>query len=222
MVCRVDVLIDRVDEPGSSCLIMFEQPMRDRRAERREATRAEILEAAWGLARENGLAGLSLKDVATRIGMRPPSLYWYFDSKHAIYDAMFAEGNRTLLERLAAEDWPGEPRALLRRLAAGFVEFGVEDPARAQLLFQRTIPGFEPSVESYTLAVEVLERGRSLLATAGVTDPADYDLWTALVAGLASQQLANEPGGDRWLRLVDEAVDMYVDHVLPNRTRRRR
>ena len=60
--------------------------MRDRRAERREATRAEIIEAAWTLARENGLAGLALKDVAARIGMRPPSLYWYFDSKHAIYD----------------------------------------------------------------------------------------------------------------------------------------
>ena len=196
--------------------------MRDRRAERREATRAEIIEAAWTLARENGLAGLALKDVAARIGMRPPSLYWYFDSKHAIYDAMFAEGNRTLLDRMAAQDWPAEPRALLRRLAEAFVEFSMEDPARAQLLFQRTIPGFEPSAESYALAVEVLEQGRSLLAAAGVTDPAHFDLWTGLVAGLASQQLANEPGGDRWVRLIDEAVAMYADHVLPKGTTRRR
>ena len=196
--------------------------MRDRRAERREATRAEIIEAAWTLARENGLAGLALKDVAARIGMRPPSLYWYFDSKHAIYDAMFAEGNRTLLDRMAGLDWPAEPRARLRRAAEVFVGFAMEDPARAQLLFQRTIPGFEPSAESYALAVEVLEQGRSLLAAAGVTDPAHFDLWTGLVAGLASQQLANEPGGDRWVRLIDEAVAMYADHVLPKGTTRRR
>ena len=196
--------------------------MRDRRAERREATRAEIIEAAWTLARENGLAGLALKDVAARIGMRPPSLYWYFDSKHAIYDAMFAEGNRTLLDRMAGVGWPAEPRARLRRAAEVFVAFAMEDPARAQLLFQRTIPGFEPSAESYALAVEVLEQGRSLLAAAGVTDPAHFDLWTGLVAGLASQQLANEPGGDRWVRLIDEAVAMYADHVLPKGTTRRR
>src|SRR6478736_1670143 len=102
---------------------MIEGPTRDRRAERREATRTEILDAAWALARSEGLAGLSLRDIATKIGMRPPSLYWYFDSKHAIYDAMFSDGNRTLLARLAAQEWPDEPRALLRAVAHIFVEF---------------------------------------------------------------------------------------------------
>lgn len=201
---------------------MVVEPTRDRRAERREATRAEILEAAWELARERGLAGLSLRDIAAKIGMRPPSLYWYFESKHAIYDAMFAEGNLEMLRRMAAEDWPDEPRALMRRLARIFVEFSSEDPARSQLLFQRTIPDFEPSAESYALAVEVLDGGREILADAGVTDPASFDLWTAVVGGLASQQLANDPGGDRWLRLVDDAVDMYADHVIPTRPARRR
>src|SRR5438874_13722738 len=110
-------------------LLMVDVPTRDRQAERREATRAEILEAAWALARENGLAGVSLRDVAARIGMRPPSLYWYFDSKHAIYDAMFADGNRALLARMDETEWPTEPRALLRQLGGGFVEFGVEGPA---------------------------------------------------------------------------------------------
>jgi AcrR family transcriptional regulator len=201
---------------------MIEQSTRDRRAERREATRAEILEAAWQLAREQGLAGLSLRDIAAKIGMRPPSLYWYFESKHAIYDAMFAEGNLELLRRIAAEDWPNEPRARMRRMARIFVEFWSEDAARSQLLFQRTIPDFEPSAESYALAVEVLERGRKVLAAAGVTDRANFDLWTALVAGLASQQVANDPGGDRWLRLVDDAIDMYADHVRAKRPARRR
>src|SRR5712664_4034531 len=100
---------------------------RDRRAERREATRAEILDAAWQQAREQGLAGVSLRDIAAQIGMRPPSLYWYFDSKHAIYDAMFAQGNRQLLDRLAEQEWPTDPRAILRLCARVFVEFSAED-----------------------------------------------------------------------------------------------
>jgi len=202
---------------------MSVEPTRDRRAERRESTQAEILGAAWELARAQGLAGLSLRDVARRIGMRPPSLYWYFDSKHAIYDAMFAEANRQLLARLAEQDWPADTRALLRLTARVFVEFSAEDVERYQLLFQRTIPDFEPSPGSYDLAVQVFEQMRARFAAAGLSDPAQFDLWTALVAGLAAQQTSNDPGGDRWLRLVDEAVDMYADRVLgkpaPRRTR---
>jgi AcrR family transcriptional regulator len=205
-------------------LTMTVEPTRDRRAERRESTRAEILEAAWELARSQGLAGLSLRDVARKIGMRPPSLYWYFDSKNAIYDAMFAEGNRQLLARLAEQDWPADPRALLRLTARVFVEFAAEDVERYQLLFQRTIPDFEPSPGSYALAVQVFEQMRARFAAAGLSDPAQFDLWTALAAGLAAQQTSNDPGGDRWLRLIDEAAGMYADHVLgkpaPGRTRR--
>jgi AcrR family transcriptional regulator len=195
---------------------MTVEPIRDRRAERRESTRAEILDAAWELARTQGLAGLSLRDVARKIGMRPPSLYWYFDSKHAIYDAMFAEANRQLLARLAEQDWPADPRALLRLTARVFIEFSAEDVERYQLLFQRTIPDFEPSPASYALAMQVFEQMRARFAAAGLADPAQFDLWTALGAGLAAQQTANDPGGDRWLRLIDEATDMYADHVLGN------
>src|SRR5215813_1465478 len=193
---------------------MIAGPIRDRRAERRESTRAEILKAAWELARTQGLAGVSLRDVARKIGMRPPSLYWYFESKNAIYDAMFAEGNRQLLARLAGQDWPTDPRALLRLTARVFVEFSAEDVERYQLLFQRTIPDFEPSPDSYALAVQVFEQMRARFAAAGLADPAHFDLWTALTAGLAAQQTSNDPGEDRWLRLIDEAADMYADHVL--------
>ncbi len=200
---------------------MTVEATRDRRAERREATRAEILEAAWELARTQGLAGVSLRDVARKIGMRPPSLYWYFESKNAIYDAMFARGNQQLLNRIAEQDWPSDPRALLRLTARVFVEFSAEDVERYQLLFQRTIPDFEPSPGSYALALQVFEQMRDRFAAAGLSDPAHFDLWTALAAGLAAQQTSNDPGGDRWLRLVDEAADMYADHVLGCATTRR-
>ena len=187
---------------------------RDRRAERRESTTSEILAAAWELAGTQGLAGLSLRELADKIGMRPPSLYWYFDSKNAIYDAMFLQGNRQLLARMAEVDWPSDAKSILRVCARGFVEFCIEDSPRFQLLFQRTIPGFEPSPEAYAVAVEVVEQMRARLAAAALTDPAAFDMLTALVSGIAAQQIANEPGGDRWVRLIDEMIDLYADHFI--------
>jgi AcrR family transcriptional regulator len=191
---------------------MVVEPMRDRRAERREATRTEILDAAWELVRAEGLAALSLREVAAKVGMRAPSLYSYFDSKHAIYDAMFAEGNLELLRRIEATTWDPDPRAAFRQGARLFVEFSTEDPARYLLLFQRTIPRFEPTAESYAPAELVVAFSREQFAAAGISTQ-EFDLWTALVAGLSAQQIANDPGGERWLRLVDDCVDMFLDHV---------
>ena len=200
---------------------MLETPTRDRRAERRDAVTAEILDAAWEIARTEGLAGLSLRDVAARIGMRPPSLYWYFESKRAIYDAMFIQGNKQLLARLTEQEWPDDPRAALRLCARLFVEFSMEDVARYQLLFLRIIPNFEPSADAYAVAMQVYEQMRGRFAAPDLGGSAAFDIWTALVSGLSAQQIANDPAGDRWLRLIDDVVDMYVDHITaPSRQRK--
>lgn len=190
----------------------LEQPVRDRRAERHQATRVEILEAAWALARSEGLAGISLRDLAAAVGMQSPSLYSYFDSKNAIYDAMFRQGYEEMESRdelFTTAPGAGPMKARVR----GFLEFCTEDAARYQLMFQRTLPGFTPSEESYGLSVRSLDRLNASLAADGVTDSADRDLFTALLSGLSDQQLANDPGGDRWLRLADAAVDMYLAYV---------
>jgi AcrR family transcriptional regulator len=196
---------------------MSVSPMRDRRAERFEATQQEILDVAWGLVRADGLAGLSMRELGARVGLRAQSLYVYFPSKHAIYDAMFLEANRELLDRRLSVDLDDDPVIALRQTARQFVDFCTEDLARYQLLFQRTIPGFEPSEESYAVAREVLAGGRRVLAGVGVTESADVDLYTGLISGLVAQQNANEPGGDRWIRQLDRAIDMYLAEVGPRR-----
>ncbi len=201
---------------------MFVEPTVDRRTRRREASKAEILDAAWDLVREHGLAGLSLRDLAGRVGMKAPSLYSYFASKHEIYDAMFAQGCRAYLARIETVPSTGDAAADIKAGSRAFVEFCVEDPARYQLLFQRTIPGFEPSGESYALAVQILDTVRSRLAAFGITTTEHIDLLTAINTGLAAQQLANDPGGDRWIRLVDDAIDMYLTIARPRSRRTRR
>ena len=192
---------------------MLENPIRDRRAERREATRAEILDAAWEMVRSEGLAGLALRDLARKVGMQAPSLYSYFDSKHAIYDAMFAQGARAYLEQETHIPTTGDALTDLRAGLRSFIGFCTEDPARYQLLFQRTIPGFEPTPETFAIAVAGLERLKDRLVGIGVTDPRSVDLLTAIGTGITDQQISNDPGGDRWSRLVDDAAEMFFDHV---------
>ena len=187
---------------------------RDRRRARHEATKQEILDVAWAMVRASGLNALSLRALAHALDMEPQSLYTYFPSKHAVYDHLFAAGNRELLDRFSRLEPSDDPRRVLRAIAHLFVRFAADEPARYELLFMRTVPDFEPSPESYALAVEVFARGRSTLAAVGLDDDADFDMWTALVAGLASQQLANDPDGDRYVRLIDDAVAMFADHVF--------
>jgi AcrR family transcriptional regulator len=191
---------------------MVEIPIRDRKAERREATKAEILDTAWDLVREQGLGGLNLRDLAPRIGMRAPSLYEYFVSKHAIYDAMFAQGYRQFAAVMAeAERLPGEDG--LRAMARQAMAFMVEQPARYQLLFHRTIPGFTPSPQSYAVSVQQLEQTRAWFDRNGLAAPGALELFTSLIGGLAGQQIANNPGGDHWVRLADAAVDMFLTYI---------
>lgn len=196
---------------------MLVVPKRDRVAERREATRAEILEAAWQLAQEKGLVEFTLRDLAERVGMRAPSLYTHFASKSAIYDAMFGQAwsdyEQVALAELA-ELWAKlsqNPRAAIRRAARVFFDFAVANPARHQLMNQRTIPGFEPSAESYAPAVRVYELGKRIVHDLGVTDASDFDIFTAIVAGLINQQIANDPGGTRWSALLDRTIDLWAD-----------
>ncbi|HLU56637.1 MAG TPA: TetR/AcrR family transcriptional regulator [Pseudonocardia sp.] len=191
----------------------------DWQSKRREAARQEILSAAWAVARENGLAGLTLREVAARVGMRAPSLYSHFASKNAIYDAMFEQAWSAYEEWVATADLPAHPRAALRVRAHRFFRFATADLPRHQLMNLRTIPGFTPSPEGYAPAVRVMDELRAFLAGMGVTDDGDVDLYVALVGGLVDAQWANDPGGTRYARLIDRAVDMYADAVhLPKVT----
>ncbi len=189
----------------------------DRRHRRHEATRREILDAAWSIAREEGLTALSMRHLARAVGMEAQSLYTYFPSKHAIYDAMFADGNAHLLGLQSSLELDADPVVALHQAAHQFVEFCTSDPTRYQLLFQRTVPGFEPSSESYALARKVLDFASERLAAAGVADQTALDLYTALVSGLLNQQMSNEPGGDRWIRHLDRALDMYLRETTTDR-----
>ena len=181
------------------------------RATRREAARAAIVDAAWAEVRDEGLSSLSIRGLAGRAGISTPTVYAYFGSKNDIIDVMFGQAAAEFEAHLAAPYATDDPRDVLLEGVQRFLSFCASDPPRYQLLFQRLIPDFTPSAESYAPAVRAFDALRARLAANGVTEPHHLDLWTAMTTGLASQQFANDPGGDRWARLAPEAVDMFLD-----------
>jgi len=193
----------------------------DRRGDRREAKKARILVEAWALAHRDGLAAISLRDLADRVELRQPSLYAYFDSKLDLYDMMFADGNRQLLSWIGELPQRDDPRQVLVEFLQNLVMFSSVDVVRHQLLFQRTIPEFEPSPSSYAVAQEFYEIARLRLVAVGASEQGDLDLFSALANGLAHQQVANDPGGDRWARLAERSVDMYLGHLKRSKQSKR-
>ena len=183
-------------------------------ADRRSQRRDEILAAAWDIATESGLAAVSLHEVARRVGIRQPSLYGYVTSKLDLYDAMYGQAYEQLLARLDGTPPRGTAREQLIRLSRDILDFAAENPPRQQLMFQRTVPGFEPSAATYALARRLIDRCVALLAALGAGSQAHVDVYTALVGGLGAQQVANDPGGDRWIRHLEPLLDMFLDHFV--------
>jgi AcrR family transcriptional regulator len=194
---------------------MSVSPTRDRQAERREATRREIVDAAWDIARRDGLAAVTLREVAARIGMRSPSLYTHFESKIAIYDEMFRQAWSEYLQVCEGIEAsiPKQVRKALLMMVSTFVEFALADQARFQLMNQRMVMDFEPTPQSYAPSLQVMALFRKRLALIGVHADPDADLCVAIVGGLIDAQLANDPGGQRWIRQLPRAMDMFADEV---------
>src|ERR1035438_2079499 len=76
--------------PGGAAGNARQRP--DRRARRHQETIAEILDIATEIMTEEGVNGLSLAEIARRLGVQPPSLYKYFPSLMAVYDELFRRG----------------------------------------------------------------------------------------------------------------------------------
>ncbi len=201
--------------PPSSAPVMSQ-----RRQRNRNLMIQTILDTARGIMREEGVAALSMQELARRLDMRAPSLYNYFSSKKDIYNVLFRLGFTLFdeyLEKTAqgAQSWQEE----LRRIFEAYMTFAMENPDLYQLCFERPVPGFEPSEESLKVSFGMLQRNYERSARLHTVIDTDLspeqtaDLFIAMMHGLTALHLANEPqlpsGTGRFGSLIPAALSVF-------------
>jgi AcrR family transcriptional regulator len=189
-----------------------------------EATIQSVLDTARTIMREEGVAALSMHELARRMDMRAPSLYYYFSGKMDIYDALFRLGFRLWREMVEKVAMAASLRDGIQIMIEGYMSFALENPDLYQLCFERPVPGFIPSEESLTLsfgilqdAIQRVETFRNELATS-LSSEEIVNLVIAISHGLTAMHLANEPhlplGQGRFGSLIPVALAMLEKSIL--------
>ncbi|NUM46245.1 MAG: TetR/AcrR family transcriptional regulator [Anaerolineales bacterium] len=191
-----------------------------RKQRHREATIQSILDTARAIMREEGVAALSLHELARRMDMRAPSLYNYFSSKRDLYDALFRLGftmyDAHFQERLQASTGVQDE---LRIALESYMSFALANPELYQLCFERPVPGFIPSQESLDLSFGILHKSYARVAQfkqqldTSLTAEQLTDMVIAVAHGLTALHLANEPhlpmGQGRFGALIPTLVAVF-------------
>jgi AcrR family transcriptional regulator len=174
----------------------------ERRQRNREEVRQAILATARAVMREHGVAALSLREVARRVQMQAPSLYAYFPSKMALYDALFLMAVRLRAEyRDRADEGLTDFWDRLQVRFETYMRFAQENPELYQLAFERPVPGFVPSAESLEEAFRAPAGFEQFLTEAVASGQIVLDMPVAqardlligMIHGLTAQHMANEP-----------------------------
>ena len=198
---------------------------KERRQRNRQEMMTAILDAARSVMREEGVAALNLHEVARRVGLRPPSLYEYFPGKMALYDALYRFGIRLYAagrERLAPiTAHPASFWEHARGELEHYMTFAQENPELYQLVFERPVPGFVPSLESLEEGARILAHSDQILKRAleqgnlalGLPPEQARDLFIGMMHGLTALHMANEPelpmGSGRFGSLIEAALALF-------------
>jgi AcrR family transcriptional regulator len=203
----------------------------ERRQRNREEVRTAILDAARAVMHEQGVAALSLREVARRVRMQAPSLYAYFPSKMALYDALFLMGVRLRAEYRDRNDAGREGFwDQLEGRFESYMRFAQENPELYQLAYERPVPGFVPSAESLEESFRAPTGFAQCLAEAVATGEivldmpvaSARDLLIGMIHGLTAQHMANEPdlpiGSGRFGSQLPAAIALFRTAWDPRET----
>jgi len=140
---------------------------RRRREQEKESLRRTILDAAAALFLEHGYEGLSMRQIAERIGYSATTIYRYYEDKDDLLFAIVQEGFQRFGRQLSkAARACSDPRERLPALGHAYIAFGLKNPVYYRLMFmQRFDLMFEsraeesaPMIESFEVLRESVEQ----------------------------------------------------------------
>jgi AcrR family transcriptional regulator len=123
-----------------------ETQTRSLKADQSEATRAALVEAARELFAQRGYAAVSTEEIVRSAGVTRGALYHHFAGKRELFEAVYEDVERRLVEQIAASAISSatDPLAAMHAGAQAFLD-ACEDPAvqRIALLDAPSVLGWE-------------------------------------------------------------------------------
>jgi AcrR family transcriptional regulator len=183
-------------------------------------SRTAVLAVARDLLIANGLAGVSLRKVATRLGVTAPALYAHVESKNELLRALAEEEFEHLIARLATAGGDASgPLDRIRAQSVAYVEHALENPALFKIMFVFR-PDFAGPADAEVLPLASKAFAEGLAAVQDAVDDgllvetdaiiAALTIWSA-VHGVATVLLSGPEFGKEFERAL---VDSVVDNVL--------
>jgi AcrR family transcriptional regulator len=148
---------------------------------------------------EHGAAELTLRRVAQQAGSSTMGIYSCFGGRVGMLEAIYRRGFELLKDAITSAPAHTDPRQAIIAIATAYRRFALGNPALYALMFERPLPGFDPSPQlrswaldlTFTPLVEEVARAQAggLLSGEDPIRPS-YLLWTA-VHGITSIELTH-------------------------------
>jgi AcrR family transcriptional regulator len=176
----------------------------------RQAVRRLVLDVASRLLEAEGPEALTMRRIAAEVGCSTSVLYTMFGGKSGVAEGLWREGFERLrqaMERVEADD----PLGRLTALGHAYRSNALANRAYYAVMFQRPIPGFEPSAEAYADSLRPLHILVGAVADcleAGVFRAADPThvatvLWAAAPGAVSLELAGYEGAADAEARFQD-------------------
>ncbi|MEU6999050.1 TetR/AcrR family transcriptional regulator [Nonomuraea sp. NPDC046570] len=180
--------------------------------------RARLLDVAVNLLASDGPDSLSMRRIATEAGCSTTVIYTMFGSREGLAEALYLEGFERFRRYLESVPVRRDPLDYLYALGPAYREACAAEPGFYSLMFERAIPGFEPSERARTLAraaLNILDRVISDCISAGYLVPtqprkiADA-LWAAAQGAISLERGGHLRDGRTYEAVTTATICCYL------------
>ncbi|GAA2890901.1 TetR/AcrR family transcriptional regulator [Nonomuraea rubra] len=175
--------------------------------------RSHLLDVAVNLLRTDGPDSLTMRRIAAEAGCTTTVIYTMFGNREGLAEALYLEGFERFRRFLEAVPQRRDPLEQLNALGPAYRQACLSEPGYYSLMFERAIPGFEPSERARTLAraaLNILDRVIADCISAGYLIPTQprkiADALWAAAQGAISLERAGHLRDGRTFEAVTTAI----------------
>jgi AcrR family transcriptional regulator len=192
------------------------------KAAQSEATRAALIATARALFAERGYAAVGTEEIVRAAGVTRGALYHHFSGKRELFEAVYEDVERQLVERIAASaiSSAADPLEALHAGAQAFLD-ACEDPAvqRIALLDAPSVLGWEQWREiGMRYGFGLVQATVQAAMDAGLIDPQPVQALSHLLLGAIDEGamlIARADDAGRTRQEVGSSVTRLIDALRP-------